>query len=153
MAAPVLAKLRRPCWPDGRFVRRSIDRTAMTLWLCAIAARVAVVPMAIIKGFVYALIAFAADQPLTTASNLRLHSVTKRREAVEEIDRPAPNRLQQWWHRYSAWEVVRGEAKADRLTERATDASDDFKAWDLRRRADRLRRWSAMIRAGIPDKQ
>ncbi len=67
MAAPALAKLRRPCWPDGRFVRRSIDRIAMSLWLGAVTARVAVVPMAIIGGFMFVLTALAADQLLTTA--------------------------------------------------------------------------------------
>ena len=119
MAAPALAKLGRPCWPDGRFVRRGIDRVATALWFDAVAARVAVVALAFFGSFAKMLLAAAIDQLLSLAANLRLHQVVKNRESAGELGNPEPNRLRRWWSRYCAWEATRAESKADRLTKRA----------------------------------
>ena len=151
MAATALAKLRRPCWPDGRFVRRGIDRVATALWLGAVAARVSVVPLAIFGSLAKMLFAVAIDQLLSLAANLRLHSVTKRREAVGEIDRPAPNRLRQWWNRDCEKAAARAESKADHLAKRESETEDDFKAWDYRRRAEPKREQAAIIRQYVDD--
>ena len=146
MAATARPFFRRARWSDGRAARHSIDRTAAVLWGCAIAARATAVSLVWFASLSKVLLAMTIDAVLLFAANLRLHKVIKRRETLGELDQPAPAMWRRWLARYYTRVVVRGDAKADRLTMRASVTEDRGKAWSLRHKADRERRWADKAR-------
>lgn len=129
----------RATWSEGHCVRYSTDRLAMKLGLLGFVSWTAMAVLAWIGPYSVMLLLLGVCLLIRSLANWRLRSVAARLEATASAEEVAAAKATPpLMGRYCAWAAGYYDRKAERLAERADKADadgDEFKAWDLRRRA------------------
>ena len=147
----------RATWSSGRVVRYSTDRFASGLGALCLMLWIAMVPLVWVGPYSALLALTGALLLLRCIAQWRLRHVAARLEATgteEEI--AAATAVPTLMGRYCAWAASHYDGKVQKLAARATTADesgDEFKAWDLRRRAQRKQERADQARSLIDDWQ
>ena len=144
----------KPRWSDDRPVSYRIDTLATVLWIVDWGLWAIMAYAAIFGPAMLMLAALGGIAAARIAANLRLGRVVSRLEtqgARAEISaaRKPGATLRSIARRRMAYTVKRCEIKAQRYDVRAAaadEAGDEFKAWDMRRKAEHHRYWATESR-------
>ncbi len=131
----------RPTWSDGHLVRHSTDRLATGLAVLGSVMWTTMAVLAAVGPYSAVLALLAVCVLIRSVAHWRLRRVVARLEATASAEEVAAAKaIPALMGRYCAWVASRYDRKVQKLAGRAETADaagDEFKAWDLRRRAQR----------------
>lgn len=142
MARSIVSRIfGRAIWSHGHVVRYSTDRFATGLGLLTLVPWAAAVVSAWVGSYGAVLGLLGTCVLIRSLANWRLRRVAAALEATASAEElAAATAVPPLMGRYCAWAAGHYDRKALKLTERAGTADaaiEEFKAWDLRRRATR----------------
>ena len=133
----------RATWPDGRFVRYSTDRFATGLGVLSLVLWTTMWVLVWIGSYSAVLALTSVCLLIRCVAHWRLRRVVARLEATASAEEvAAATAVPPLMGRYCAWAAGYYDRKVQKLAGRAETADaagDEFKAWDLRRRAQHKR--------------
>lgn len=133
----------RATWSDGHFVRYSTDRLATSLGVLGLVMWTAMAVLALVGPYSVLLALLGVCVLIRSLAHWRLRRVAARLEATASAEEVAAAKaVPSLMGRYCAWAAGYYDRKVQKLAGRAETADaagNEFKAWDLRRRAQRKR--------------